>query len=171
MAPILTEEEINRQFRIPYIIAGLIIIGSAATMVYGYTNIPTQIPEYNIQYEVATSLEKKNADLQKYQYSSDQFKIGMSGLGVFLVGIIVCIRCIYLNRARVEKFYERQEQRRSKKIHSPPKQEAVTIHELTVPQQQQQQPRQPLQVQRQPYVPYRGHLPPEYRGIKVLPQL
>jgi len=155
MPPILTEDEINRQFRIPYIIGGLMLIGGAITIGYGFTNIPTQIPQYNIQYEVITSVEKKNADLQNYQYNSDPFKIGMCGLVAFMAGMITCIRYVYLNRASLEKFYECQEQRtrqqqqqQKRVIVTEPKQDTVTIRNLTEQQQQQQQ--QPLQAQRQP---------------------
>lgn len=189
MPPILTEEGINRKFRIPYATASVILLVSVILMAYGYSNIPTKIPQSNnIQYQVYTSAEQKNIDLINYQYSSDPFKIGMCGLGSFIVSFIMFVIFSWQNRAQLEQFYEleaqrkrqEQSQQQEQSLVTAPKQDAVTIHNLTV--QKPQAPIQntlapPLQVRRQqgPYIPYRGHLPPEYRnygsGARVYPQV
>lgn len=198
MQNILTEEGINRKFRIPYIISSIILLVSAVLMGYGYTNVPTQVPQSNnIQYQVYTSAEQKTTDLRNYQYSSGEFKIGMCGLGCFIVSCIMFVIFGWKNRESLEKFYELEAQKKrqdsvvrnlasqSQSQSQDPKPLMVTepkrdtVHTLTV---QKPQVPNPLQVQRQQpqkqqqqgkYIPYRGHLPPEYRnyssGAKVYP--
>ena len=173
MPRILTDEEINRSFRIHYTVSTLIIGAGAIAMGYGYANIPNRTPEQDdINYQCTTTLEQQATDLRNYQVASMPFKIGMYGLAAFTVGFIIFIiyvrnNRILLDRAEIMRCHNRLPEHVPRQVSF---REPIQI--APEPHEKQQQQQQPLQVQRlqqqqqvkPPYKPYHGHLPPEYRN-------
>lgn len=137
------EGRVRRRYYRTYIYCICIIVAGLIIFLYGIQSLPQAIPIDNkdsIQYQLTTSSEQQAADLRNYQIGTSQFKIAISGVGIFIFGVCLGIYYSYRANQEIELSYETEQRRNNERaIRNLP------LQQQQEPKQQQQEPKQQQQ--------------------------
>jgi len=136
------DEIVRRKYFRTYLCCIGIIAAGLIIFLYGIQSLPQSIPIDNkdtLQYQATTSSEQRAADLRNYQMATSQFKIAISGVGIFIFGICLGLYYSYRAHQEVESLYETERRRIQNN----------TVINLPVRRQKQQQEQKQQQQQQQ----------------------
>lgn len=98
-------EKEHDKSRLAYLFGAIIGCSGFIMFIIGISSMPQSFPEQNEPgYASTANQEQQSTDLRKYQQASNQFKIGIGGIGLFTLGSIICF--IVYKRAENRAKYE-----------------------------------------------------------------
>ena len=165
-------EKTHGESRSAYVFGAIVGCSGFIMFILGISSMPQSFPEQNNPgYASTANQEQQSADLRKYQQATNEFKIGIGGIGLFTLGCIICF--IVYKRAEnsaknefIKKSLELQKrQEQLKQQEQQEQQEQQKQEELQ--KQQDLQKQQELQEQKQQdlkrqQIVYPGHVYYEY---------
>jgi hypothetical protein len=163
-------EKTHNESRWAYVFGAIVGCSGFIMFMIGISSMPQSFPEQNEPgYASTANQEQQSADLGKYQQASNQFKIGIGGIGLFSLGCIICFIVYKRSEIRATNqfiiitldYQKRQEEQKQKELQELlKKQEKQKLEELQKKKELQDIVRK-QEPQKQQIV-YPGHVYHEY---------